>query len=246
MVVGKMQTTRYIDTKLRKIQQGCIFTAKTFANSEMKAASVVKALNRMANAGEISRFAKGKFYKPQKTVFGNLKPNQDEIIKDLLMYNGKPIGYITGVRVFNSLGLTTQLSNVIEIARNNIRPDLSRGRLKVSFVKQKNPIKNSDIRLLQILDAIRYIKKIPDTDIKTSCLRFKSILNEFTDSNSKRIIKLSLNYPPATRALIGAIFEEIGKKTLTNSIAKSLNSLTNYNLTGASNVIRCAKSWNIK
>jgi len=241
-----MRATKYIKAKLSKIRQGSIFTPKEFANSEVKTASVVKVLNRMVNAGKISKFSKGKFYKPEKTVFGNLKPSQDEVIKDLLIRNGKPVGYITGMRVFNNLGLTTQISNVIEIARNDVRPDFSRDRFKVSFIKQKNTIKKSDIRLLQILDAIRYIKKIPDTDIKTACIRFKAIFNEFTDDQSKRIIQLSLNYPPATRALVGAIFEEIGKKVLTEPIAKSLNSLTSYDLIGAGMVLKCAKNWSIK
>ncbi len=150
------------------------------------------------------------------------------------------------MRVFNSLGLTAQLSNVIEIAKNDTRPNFSRDRFKVCFIKQKNPIKESDISLLQILDAIRYIKKIPDANIKNSCIRFKAIFNEFTDDKSEKIIKLSLNYPPATRALVGALFEEIGKKTLTDSIARSLNSLTIYDLTGAVAVLNCARNWNIK
>jgi len=240
-----MRTTEYINAKLGKIPLGRIFTLENFANSEVKTASVVKALNRMASAGKISKLAKGKFYKPEKTVFGNLKPSQDEVIKDLLMRNGKLVGYITGIQIFNSLGLTTQLSNVIEIASNDIRPDFSRERFKVSLIKQKNPIKKSDIHLLQILDAIRYIKKIPDTNIKNVCIRFKAIFNEFTDDKSKRIIKLSLNYPPATRALVGAIFEEIGSYELTAPLVKSLNPLTSYNLIGASTVLSCAKSWNI-
>lgn len=244
--VQKMRATKYINAKLSKIPQGLIFTAEKFTNFEVKKASVVKALNRMASSGKILKFAKGKFYKPEKTIFGNLTPSQEEVIKDLLIRNGKPVGYITGVTIFNSLGLTTQLSNKIEIAQNDARPDLIRDRFKVSFIKQKNLIKKSDIRLLQILDAIRYIKKIPDTNIKTACVRLKDIFKKFTDSESKRVINLSLNYPPATRALVGAIFEEIGKKELTEPIAKSLNSLTSYNLIGADMVLNCARNWNIK
>ncbi len=241
-----MKTTGYIKTKLSKIPQGYIFTTANFANPEIKRASMVKALNRMAGDGTIVKFAKGKFYKPEKTVFGNLGPSQEEVVKDLLKKNGKAVGYITGVRIFNYLGLTTQLSNVVEIARNDISPSLVRNRVKINFIRQKTPIKKSDIKLLQILDAIRYIKKIPDTSIKASCIRFKDIFTKLTSNESKKIVALALNYPPATRALVGALFEELDRKELIDPLAKSLNVLTNYRLTGADIVFSCARNWNIK
>src|SRR5690606_15909855 len=110
----------------------------------------------------------GKFYKPEVSIFGELQPEQAQVVKDLLESNGKVTGYLTGFSIFSQLGLTTQISNVIQIGRNDIRPMLTRGRYTISFVKQKNVITKNNIPLLQILDAIRYIKKIPDTSLTSA------------------------------------------------------------------------------
>ena len=62
----------------------------------------------MVQSGEISKLAKGRFYKPRKTQFGELKPSAYQIAKDYIERDGKLIGYITGYSAYNALGLTTQ------------------------------------------------------------------------------------------------------------------------------------------
>src|SRR5690606_38318371 len=124
----------------------------------------------------IIKISKGKYYKPESTPFGNLQPNQAQIVKDLLESDGKIIGYLTGYSIYNQLGLTTQISNTIQIGKNQIRPNFKRERYTISFIKQNNTITKENIPLLQLLDAIRYIKKIPDSTIDASCNRFLAIL----------------------------------------------------------------------
>ena len=118
----------------------------------------------MTVSGKISKLSKGKYYKPEKTVFGNLQPNQYQVVKDLLEDDGKVIGYLTGLSIYNQLSLTTQVSNTIQIGKNEIRPAFKRDRYTISFIKQKNIITKDTISLLQLMDALRYIKKIPDYD----------------------------------------------------------------------------------
>jgi hypothetical protein len=56
---------------------------------------------------------------------------------------------------------------------------------------------------------------------------------------------LAQKYPPATRALIGAILDEAGKQQLTNSLWKSLNPISKYSLKGADKVLSLTEKWNI-
>jgi hypothetical protein len=81
------------------------------------------------------------------------------------------------------------------------------------FIKQKNNITKDNIPLLQILDAIRNIKKIPDTTVTNSCIRFIAILRQLKEKDLLLIMRLANKYPPATRALLGAMLDEI-KSTL--------------------------------
>jgi hypothetical protein len=208
--------------------------------------AVIKALNRMAAAGKIAKLAKGKFYKQETTPFGILQPKQYQVVKDLLEKDGKLTGYLTGYSIYNSLGLTTQVSNTIQIGSNDIRASFIRGRYTISFVRQKNTITKDNIPLLQILDSIRYIKKIPDTKPQEAGKRILAIIGELDTKKKQSMVRLALKYPPATRALLGALLEKSGDDALAESLKKTLNPITTYNLPGILKVTGPTNNWNIK
>ena len=79
-----MKTTDSIANTIDRFPNGYVFTYTDFVNDVNKKEAVVKALNRMVAAGKLSKLSKGKYYKSEKTVFGDLQPNQREIVKDLL------------------------------------------------------------------------------------------------------------------------------------------------------------------
>lgn len=240
-----MKTTDYIAVTIDRFPKGYVFTYADFTTEVNKKEAVIKALNRMVVSGKIAKLAKGKYYKPESTPFGNLEPNQFQVVKDLLEEDGKVIGYLTGYSIFNQLGLTTQVSNTIQIGRNEIRPALKRDRYTIKFVKQKNTITKENIPLLQFLDAIRYIKKIPDNSLSSICGRLLSLLKKMSDKNLATLVRLSQKYPPATRALLGALLEELGILEFQESLQKSLNPITKYKLSGISKTLKTAEKWNL-
>lgn len=240
-----MKTIDYIAFTIDRLPKGYVFTYNDFTTEVNKKEAVIKALNRMAESGKIAKLSKGKYYKPENTPFGNLQPSQAQVVKDLLEENGKIIGYLTGYSIYNQLGLTTQVSNTIQIGKNQIRPNFKRERYTISFVKQKNTITKENIPLLQILDAIRYIKKIPDATIESSCKRFSAILKKLSKKEISSVARLALKYPPATRALLGGLLEQLQQGSLTGPLLKSLNPITKYKLAGAAKAIFNSKKWNI-
>lgn len=231
---------------INRFPKGYVFTYTDFISNVNNNESIIKALNRLSKAGKITKLSKGKFYKPETSEFGKLEPQQYQIVKDLLEDSGKVIGYLTGYSIYNRLSLTTQLSNILQIGRNNVRPSINRNRYKIKFIKQKNKITKENIPLLQILDSIRFIKEIPDTTLELSCKRFIAIFKDLSEKDKLTLIKLSMKYPPASRALIGAILEEIGDINITDILYKSLNPITVYKLPGVENVLTTTKKWNIK
>jgi hypothetical protein len=242
-----MKTSEYIDFKLDRLPRGYIFTYEDFIDGVNNREAVIKALNRMVAVGKIGKLAKGRYYKPENTVFGNLVPDQYQVVKDLIGSNGKPIGYLTGYSIFSSMGLTTQVSNTIQIGKNEIRPSFKRGRYRISFIKQKNKITKENIPQLQILDAIRYIKRIPDISIDIACKRILAIIRNLSDDNRNALARLALKYPPATRALLGAMLESlVVSPEITAPLQKSLNPITSFKMQGIDKVLPFAKKWNIK
>jgi len=240
-----VKTIDYVRIKIDKLPKGYVFTYADFVTEVNKREAVIKSLNRLASSGKINKLSKGKFYKQENSVFGSLPPTEYQVVKDLLEKNGKLIGYITGYGIYNQLNLTTQVSASIQIGKNETRPAFRRDRYRISFIKQKNTITKENIPLLQILDAIRFIKKIPDASIESSCKRFIAILSQLQEQEIISLTKLAKKYPPSTRALLGALLEKIGKSDVTKDLRKSLNPITRYKLSIPENVLPSAKNWNI-
>jgi hypothetical protein len=239
-----MKITDYISFTIDRFPKGYVFTYTDFPAEVNRKEAVIKALNRMVATGRIAKLSKGKYYKPETTPFGIIQPNQSQVVKDLLEENGKTIGYLTGYSIYNSLGLTTQLSNVIQIGKNVIRPAFKRGQYTISFIKQNNIITQENIPLLQILDTIRYIKKIPDTTISNSGKRLSAILKNLSDTEKSSLVRLALKYPPSARALLGTLLYTIQADAVSQPLYNSLNPITKYKLLGLKIAFPEADKWN--
>jgi hypothetical protein len=223
-----------------------VFTYADFITEVNGKEAVIKALNRMVNSGKIAKLSKGKFYKPEITPFGQLQPNQEQVVKDLLSEDGKITGYLTGYSIFNQLGLTTQISNTIQIGKNQIRPNFKRERYTISFITQKNTITKENVPLLQILDTIRLIRKVPDATIESSCKRLLVIINNLPIKEKNTIVRLALRYQSGTKALLGALLDEQSSNSFSEPLYKSLNPITAYKFAGADKVLSFAGKWNIR
>ena len=228
-----------------RLPGGFVFTYEYFDLEVKQKEAVIKALNRMVSSGRLSKLAKGRYFKPEVTPFGALEPSQEQVVKDLLEEDGKITGYLTGYSIYNKLGLTTQVSNTIQVGKKEIRPKFKRERYTISFIKQKNTITKKNISLLQILDAIRYVKKIPDATVALSTVRFLEILKEMKSEKKMELVRLSLKYPPSTRALLGAMLDELQEASMTTLVKDSLNPITKYKLPGVDVVLTKASDWNI-
>lgn len=245
MVCG-VKTTAYIRNSIDRFPKGYVFTCGDFTEKVKGKEALVKALNRFAAAGKIVKLAKGKYYKPEQSPFGELPPNQYQVVKDLLGTGGKVEGYFTGLSIYNTLGLTTQIGSTIQIGRNEIRSSFKRGRYTISFVKQKNIITKENIPFLQFLDALRFIKNIPDSSTKNSCRVLQNLIADFSGKEQETTIRLAMKYQPAIRALLGAMLCDLGKEEITGKLKKSLNPLTSYTIPGINEALLSATKWCIK
>ncbi len=241
-----MKTTEYLKNNIDRFPKGYVFTCSDFIDKVKSKEALIKALNRLAASGRIVKLAKGRYYKPEQSPFGELPPNQNQVVKDLLERNGKVIGYLTGLSTYNSLGLTIQVGNVIQIGRNEIRSSFKRGRYAISFVKQKNRISRENIHILQLLDSLRFIKKIPDSSVQDSSIILQNRISDLSEKEQETMVRLAMKYQPATRALLGAILCDLRRDEITGKLKISLNPLTSYSIPGVSEIISSAPNWSIK
>jgi len=241
-----MRTSAEILSKISNFKAGYVFTYNELGFEPEKTNAVIIALNRLVKEDKLRKLSKGRYYKPQITEFGELKPDTYQVVKDLLYKDKKVVGYLTGFSVFNSLLLTTQVSNTIQIGSNNEKKAITRGIYKIRFIKQANKITKDNIPLLQILDSIRFIKDIPDTDQNQSCRRFIAIVKDLTPERLIKLKKLVLNYNASTRALTGAIIDMIENGNGTQAIFESLNPATTYNFSISANTLASKEKWRIR
>ena len=235
-----------VKERIAAIEPDHVFTYKDLGLSPERTESIIKMLNRMAKKGIIVKVSKGRFYKPKQTIFGILPPKQEEIVKDLLEKDNKIIGYITGYAIFNKLGLTTQVPNIIQIGMNIPKVEKKRGIYTIRFIMQPNPISRENIPFLQLLDTIRLIKNVPDTDINQSCRRMLTIIRKYTKQDIEKIIILSRKYNPMPRALLGAMIENIWDEELAKPLRDNLNPITTYNIGIDKQVLPEIQKWNIR
>tara|TARA_R110002050_G_scaffold3144_2_gene16456 strand:+ start:337 stop:1410 length:1074 start_codon:yes stop_codon:yes gene_type:complete len=241
-----MKVADKVRNKIEKLPEGYVFGYDDFNIEQNEESALKVALFRLVKAGTIERLSKGRFYKPQKGIVGNLNPDEYEIVKDLLFENQKPIGYITGYGIFNRFGLTTQLSNVIQIGTNFDKKQIQRGRYKIKFVRQWNTITNNNIYLLQLLDCIRYIKNIPDATVNQSFQRLTFLTKELSPKDIRTFASLALNYPSQTRSLTGALLEKLNYNDLADKLFRSLKATTYFNVNISSDLIPNKQKWRIQ
>ncbi len=241
-----MAISSNISARLKKYKPGSIFGYKDLKlnNSEFSAAA--KTIERLKKKGIIKSLSPGVFYKPVKSVFGELRPSEDEILKSYLFKNGKREGYITGLSLFNSMMLTTQIPRIIKIAYFNKRVSFDTGSLKIESAKSYVNITDDNYNLLQLLDVLKDFNKIPDLDRESAVNIITSKIKMLSERERKELVEYSFNYPPRTRAFLGSILENTGMISETGKLKLSINPLSEFKVSLNEKILPTVKNWNIK
>ena len=241
-----MNIAKKIEEQIDSIESGKTFTYKDLNIKKEEYSAASKSIERLIKKGVIKRISTGVFYKPKKTVFGELKPDEEKIITPYLFKNGKRIAYITGLLLYNKMGLTTQIPKEISIASNKKRIYISKGNIKAKAVKSYVEVTNENYKLLELLDALKDFKKIPDLDKKSTISILSHKISELNKKQIKELIEIALEYPPRVRAFLGALLENIDENIDIKMLDDSLNPLSEYELGLTKDILPTVEKWNIK
>ena len=165
--------------------------------------NVKEILNRLNKANIIKTAYKGIYYIPKTNIFGEVPLANSKIIqyKYLVDKFGNVKGYITGAKLFNNVGLTTQVPNVIDIVTNECKNNnkYENKYLNVIIRKPKIEINNENYKYLQLIDLIEnkdniYIEvdsmdEILYNFIQENSLDFEKIIKYARQTNSKAVIE---------------------------------------------------------
>jgi len=186
---------------LEEIKQYVINNYKNNEINILKNINVI--INRMCKSGNLKQFYKGIYYKPAKNIFGEMPLDKNKVIikKYIKDENGDIKGYITGAKLFNQLGLTTQVTNIINILTNECKNynEYKNEKLGVIIRQPKIKINNNNYKYLQLLDIINNKDKInievENEDeiiynfIEKNQLDFEKIIKYARETKNKRVLE---------------------------------------------------------
>ncbi len=241
-----MSIAQTIQNTVEAMPAGQIFGYQELPSYAKSPGAVIKAISRMVSDKSLERFSKGKFYVPKKGLFGMRKPSDGELIRSMLYKGGRLRGYVTGLSLYNQLGLTTQVPRTITVSYNGGRQEKEFGTIRIKTVVARIPIQEKDVKFLQYLDALKDIKKIMDSDVNLSLKIMRRYISELSDREQGRLVKLAQNYySPQVRALVGLLFSSL-KLSVPGSLSRSLNPTTIYKLKLDQSKWPMAREWNIR
>lgn len=241
-----MKIAQKIEKQINKIKEGTTFNYQQLSIELNEYSAAAKAIERLIEKGIIKRVSTGIFYKPKQTIFGELKPNEEELLKPYLFQNNKRIAYITGISLYNRMGLTTQVPRNIKIASRDKRITVSVGNIKGNPVKSYVDVTDKNYTLLEILDALKDFKKIPDLDKNSGVKIISNQLKKLNLKEIKQLIDCALFYPPRVRAFLGSLLEQKDFSINLKVLKKSLNPLSEYNYGIDKKILPTITNWNIK
>lgn len=204
--------------------------------------SVAIELSRLYKKGVVKKVSKGKFYKPKQRAFGEVGPNSQEKLSKFI---DATQSYETGFNSFRQLGLTTQLSKTTTIALNKPYRKLQIDNLRIQLIPKRVDAKEDEIYLVQMLDALKDIKKIPATTPSKAFAHLKEIISKESKENQNKLTQFAKSYTPRTRALLGAILKELGNLNCAYELKSTLNPLTKYKIDLDNSVVQQKAYWGI-
>lgn len=229
--------------QIEELKEGAVITVADFDIPRQHRQALIKALSQYVESGLLKKVSKGRYYKPRQTRFGEVKPAISEIVKDLLLKDGKVTGYLTAGEYFSAMGLTTQITSSILIGTSKYHRPIKRSGYDISFLLQPNPLVPKYFDLFRILDAIKLIRKIPAATPDESVIQLGYLIKSLDEEKRKTMLELVLAYPPFVRAVLGAILER--HQLSYGDLKETLNPITTYKLPISTKSLPTKNNWNI-
>jgi len=165
--------------------------------------NVKAVLYRLKKEGKVAQAEKGIYYKPTQTIWGreSVPPiHKIRKYKYIMEKDGTLKGYITGAKLFNMMGLTTQVPRRTDIATNECKNanKYINDKYQVIIRKPKIKVTNENYKYLQLLDILANDDKINievenEEDIlyqymKEYELDFEKVLKYARETNNKNVL----------------------------------------------------------
>lgn len=210
--------------------------------AEFPATATAQTLSRLTREGVLRRVAKGIYYKPGHSTFGETKPSPKAL---RALAAKKQRLFPAGLSAANLLGFSTQTPRRIELSTPS--PSVQRRLLGAdTLVHTRRPaawleITDDEAALLELL---RDGGSMSELNPKQTSTRLLELLGE--KRRFENLVGVAESEPPRVQALLGAAGEELGKsRAKLLQLRRNLNPLSRYDF-GRFSELRHARQWQAK
>lgn len=204
--------------------------------------AVAQTLSRLTRNGTLERLSKGVYYRSRSTAFGPSRPNPTSIKK---LAERKSRIFPSGISAANLLGFTSQTPRRGEVATNSLSlPRKLIGTDTRVHARRPEAWKSLSETDAALLDFLRKAGKASELSAERTVQKTLALLAK--DSHLEQLLKAAASEPPRVRALLGALAEELGRKSAERTrLHASLNPSSRFEF-GPFALLTHARKWQAK
>ena len=202
-----------------------IMTGKLYRekfSEQMSEAAFTQAISRLSKTGEIERISKGIYCRPKMTRFGTVLPSDREIAD---LFTNQNNGVIVGYGLYNSLGVTNQVSKRITAYSSLAEEQLKQIR---NVIVHKYDLEYTDETkaVIRMMELLHHYKEIQNIDYSAFLRSAETLSKQYTESAFEAVQK-TISYPKRTVAFLQ---EALRYFNVPNGLSRKLSSLSNYRI----------------
>ena len=202
-----------------------IMTGKLYRekfSKQMSEAAFTQAISRLSKTGEIERISKGIYCRPKMTRFGTVLPSDREIAD---LFTNQNNGVIVGYGLYNSLGVTNQVSKRITAYSSLAEEQLKQIR---NVIVHKYDLEYTDETkaVICMMELLHHYKEIQNIDYSAFLRSAETLSKQYTESAFEAVQK-TISYPKRTVAFLQ---EALRYFNVPNGLSRKLSSLSNYRI----------------
>lgn len=219
-----MKNNSVVKVALGKFKENELIIASKLYKEELSnqitEAAYYKTLQRMCEAGELVKIAKGTYHLPKVGKYGIVPPSEKEIIA---AFTENKTGSVVGYSLYNELNLTTQISktvNVLSSALDGFSKSIRN--IVINYV----PLKFSPEieKMIQCLEVLQNFNTIQDINYSAFVEYSKVLAQSFEEKTFEEVISKT-NYKKSTISFLKEILNFYNVK---NNLSEYLSALSEY------------------
>lgn len=218
---------KYIEAVIKKEPENKIFEASVMykkLSGAIPETSYYKTLERMSKQGVLVHLAKGVYYRPQKSRFGNVPISENEII-NYYIRDGQ--GVVVGYRLYNKKGLTTQISKRAEVLSSVI----SEQKKTINNVCVRNSgmlITDETIPVIETMEILQNYESIENLNTSALAEYMRKFAEKYSDSATVSVLR-KRKYKKSTIAFLKSFLNYF---EIDNTLQQFLSALSSYKMPG--------------